>query len=247
LDRNSIPELVELTMLVSKAEETPDESSVHVDLRVSPAQIEGPDDLSISVSVKRLTLSLDLAGLHIAPHSRFGELLKPNIDAQEKALKTETSIEGEIKGDAGFEVRATALPVISFNAGAKRTAKTTNSVSSTEKQSHVRVRARGNQTWDITEPPWEDAKHLDATYLDNDVLCKVRSPKGANARSVQLTAFAKQKELVLAAAKSKRILHFRSTNHERLMKVLIGKALSASSGEYSGIVTFSNSEVDLED
>ena len=90
MDRNSIPELVELTMLVSKGEETLDESSLHVDLRVSPAQIEGPDDLSISVSVKRLTLSLDLAGLHIAPNSRFGELLKPNVDAREKTLKTET-------------------------------------------------------------------------------------------------------------------------------------------------------------
>ena len=152
MDRNSIPELVELTMLVSKAEETPDENSLHVDLRVSPAQIEGPDDLSISVSVKRLTLSLDLAGLQIAPTSRFGELLKPNVDAQERTLKTETSIEGEIKGDAGFKVSATSLPEISFSGGAKRTAKTTNSVSSTEKQSHVRVRARGNQTWDITEP-----------------------------------------------------------------------------------------------
>jgi hypothetical protein len=247
LDRNSIPELVELIMLVSKAEETPEESNVHVDLRVSPTQIDGPDDLSISVSVKRLTPNIDLAGLHIAPHSRFGELLKPNIDAAEKTLKTETSIEGEIKGDAGFKVSATSLPEVSFNAGAKRTAKTTNSVSSTEKQSHVRVRARGNQTWDITEPPWEEIKHLDATYLNHDVLCKVRSQKGANARSIQLTAFAKQKELVLAAAKSKSILRFRSTNHERLMKVLIGKALSSSSGEYSGIVTFSSSEADLED
>ena len=110
MDRNSIPELVELTILVSKADQTPDESSVHVDLRVSPAQIEGPDDLSISVSVKRLTLNLDLAGLHIAPHSRYGELVKPNIDAQEKTLKTETSIEGEIKGDAGFKVSAARCP-----------------------------------------------------------------------------------------------------------------------------------------
>ncbi len=247
MDRNSIPELVELTMLVSKADETPDESSVHVDLRVSPAQIEGPDDLSISVSVKRLTLSLDLAGLHIAPHSRYGELVKPNIDAQEKTLKTETSIEGEIKGDAGFKVSASALPEVSFGAGAKRTAKTTNSISSTQKQTHVRVRARGNQTWDVTEPPWEDVKHLDATYLENDVLCKVSAPKGANARNVQLTAFAKQKELVLTAAKSKSILSFRSTNHERLLKILIAKAISSSSGEYSGIVTFSHSEADLED
>jgi hypothetical protein len=246
LDRNSIPELVELTMVVSKAENTPDESNVHVDLRVSPTQLEGPDDLSISVSVKRVTLSLDLAGLHIAPHSRFGELLKPNIDVQEKTLKTEASIEGEIKGDAGFKVSATALPEINLSAGGKRTAKTTNSVSSTEKQTHVRVRARGNQTWDVTEPPWEDVKHLDATYLNNDVLCKVRSQKGANVRSVQLTAFAKQKELVLSA-KSKSVFQFRSTNHERLLKVLIGKALSSSSGEYNGIVTFSSSETDLED
>jgi hypothetical protein len=99
----------------------------------------------------------------------------------------------------------------------------------------------------VTEPPWEDVKHLDATYLENDVLCKVSASKGANARNIQLTAFAKQKELVLAAAKSKSILSFRSTNHERLLKILIAKAISSSSGEYSGIVTFSHSEADLED
>ncbi|MCA6114960.1 hypothetical protein J6524_08510 [Bradyrhizobium sp. WSM 1738] len=152
-------------MLVAKSEEKPDESDLQVDLRVSPAQIEGPDDLTISVSVKRLTLSLDLAGLHIAPNSRFGELTKPNVDVHETTLKTETSVEGEMKGDAGLKLNATSLPEVSFGVGAKRVAKTTNSVSSTAKQSHVRVRARGNQTWDVTEPPWEDVKHLDATYL----------------------------------------------------------------------------------
>jgi hypothetical protein len=218
-----------------------------VDLRVGPAQIEGPHNLNITVSVKRLTLGLDLAGLRIAPNSRFGELVRPNVDTQEKTIKTETSIEGEIKGDAGFKVSATALPEVSFNAGAKRTAKTTNLISSSEKQNHVRVRARGNQTWEVTEPPWENAKHLDASFLNHDVLCKVQSQKGANARNVQLTAFAKQKEIVLTAAKSRSILRFRSTNHERLMKILISKAISSSSGEYSGIVTFSHSEADLED
>jgi hypothetical protein len=197
LDRNSIPELVELTMLVSKVGETSEESNLHVDLRVGPAQIEGPDDLSIAVSVKRLTLNLDLAGLQIAPHSRIGELIKPNIDALEKTLKTETSVEGEIKGDAGFKVSATALPEVSFSGGAKRTAKTTNSVSSTEKQSHVRVRARGNQTWDITEPPWEDVKHLDATYLNNDVLCKVRSQQGRMQEAFDSALLQSRKSLCL--------------------------------------------------
>jgi hypothetical protein len=234
-------------MEITKEDETLDERNVHVDLRVQPAQIDGPDDLVFSVSVKRLSLNLNLGGLQIAPHSRFGELLKPNVDAHERTLKTETSIESELKGDAGLKVSATSLPEVSIGGGKKRISKAINSVSSIEKQNHVRVRARGNQTWEVTEPPWEEVKHLDATYLNHDVLCKVRPQKGANARSVQLTAFAKQKELVLATAKSKLIFRLRSTNHERLLKVLIGKALSSSSGEYSGIVTFSNSEADLED
>jgi hypothetical protein len=246
LDINSVPELVEFTMVVSKSNESLEEGNVNVDLRVGPALVEGPDDLTISVSVKRLILSLDLAGLKIAPGSRFGELLKPNTEIQERSVTSETTVEGELKGGLGVKLDATIVPQVDFSTGGRRTAKTTSSTSSTERLTHTRVRARGNQTWDVTEPPWEETKYLDATYLNNDLLCKVHLQKGANTRIVQLTAFAKQKELIIST-KSKSAFGFRSTNHERLMKVLIGKALSASGGKYNGIVTFSSSEVEFED
>ena len=115
-------------------------------------------------------------------------------------------------------------------------------VSTTERQTHYRVRARGNLMWEVTEPPWEQPI-LDGTYLNDAVLCRVESHDRANDKRLDLTAYAKQRDLILTAKKSK---IFKSTNEKNLFQVLIAKALAGGDG-FDGFVAFSRSELDIED
>jgi hypothetical protein len=242
-DKNSIPELVDLAVRV---ETTADgkEAEVKVELRVHPTSLDGPHDLSCSVALKRLALNLALSGLHPIPGSRFGEPTRENVEIREGKFSSETSHEKTVSGEAGFKAHLSSPLALSSKGTGSRAVATKEGVTFSEKRQHHKVRALGNLVWEVTQPPWEDPK-LDLTYLNNNTLCALTVQDRANHRTVELTAYVKQKDIVFETTKSG-LNPFRSMNHRKLMNILLAKALAVE-GQFNGTVIFSNSVVDLED
>ncbi len=222
LKQNSIPDLVDLSARVLSADEEGAHDELKVELRVHPAQLDGPNNLTFSVGLKRLMLSLDLSGLEEVAGSRFGEPIRDNQQTQERTLSTEISVEKKNSDSVG--VKLALHPEVTLKGDDSSSLKKKSTVSTTEKKVHHNVRARGNLIWEVTEPPWENTV-LNATYLNDDTLCKITSQDRANSRAVNLIAYAKQKDLIFEPEKSNFL--FRSTNHKKLLNVLFSKALSS--------------------
>jgi hypothetical protein len=103
-DRNSIPDLVELSTRVSEGGNELGEGEVRVELRVHPAQLDSPKDLRFTVGLKRLWLSLDLSGLQAVSGSRFGEPIRDNEQIREHTLSTEISVENKSADNVGVKL-----------------------------------------------------------------------------------------------------------------------------------------------
>jgi hypothetical protein len=241
-NQNAIPELVDLAARLAQADQ-PEGGEVRVELRVHPATVDGPDDVSISVSLKRLILSLKLHGLHAVPGSRFGEPTRENEEVRELTMSAERSVENKVSGEAGIKA-ALMNPELSLKGSGSRAVKTKNTVSYSEKSRHYNVRALGNLIWEVTQPPWEEDQRLDLTYLNDNAICKVAAQDRANQKSVHLTSYSKQKDIVVQATKPGFNL-LRHINQKKLLNILIAKALSTE-GQFNGTVTFSESVIDLE-
>jgi hypothetical protein len=112
----------------------------------------------------------------------------------------------------------------------------------------LKVKARPNLKWDVTESTQLD--ELDGTYLeglDGDPLCKVVAKKGANSKALGLVAVVKQRDVILRAQKESRLIRFRNATQEKMMKILISRALSGSENKFNGVIDFSRSEIEIED
>lgn len=242
-DNNAVPDLLELLLRVVNSGTKAKIANLHVDMRIARVELECPDGLCFAVGLKRVWLSLDVTGLAPLPGSRYGEPTRPNETSLKQKFVSESTVESQT-GSAG-ELRLNASPGANINAkfGAKE--KTKNSVTSTALSTHTKVKARANLKWEITESP--DLDHLDGTYLNDDVLCRASVLAGANSKSVQLDAYAPQKDVTLELKSHKNVFSWPSKNHEKMLKVLIAKAIAGSAVPYSGIVTLSRSGVEIED
>jgi hypothetical protein len=245
-DNNSIPGLLELLLRVAKPSSKSAELDVFTELRISSATLDAPDGLVFTVALKRAWLSLDLLGLDPVPGSRLGEPAKPNEVTVKQKMSQEVVRKNEIGGHVGAKIDSTGASA-GLELGAKHSSagKTVVSTTSVESKPHIRVKARGNLMWEITDSP--QLGELDGTYLNNESLCRTRSRVGANARTVQLLAYAKQRDILLRLEKGNSRFSFPSLNHEKMMKILIAKAISAPGTPFNGIVEFSKSESDVED
>jgi len=245
-DNNALPELVELLVRVSQTKLKDKELEILPELRISSATVDGPDGLCFTVSLRRAWLSLDLMGLETVPGSRLGEPTKPNEVSVKHKTSHEIVTQNQITAQAGVRADKTSANVeIGLGGKHQSTGKTTSSTTSTEATPHIRVKARGNLMWEITDSPL--AGELDGTFLNNEILCRVKPKSGANAKTIQLAAFVKQRDVLLRLLKSNCRFPFPSLNHEKMMKILIAKALSASGTKFNGTVEFSKSEIDIED
>jgi hypothetical protein len=245
VDRNSIPELLELLLRTSNVGCKAKESKICIDLRIANADLDGPDGLYFSVGLKRVWLSLDLNGLEPVPGTRFGEPTKANEVAVKQKLSNENTVRDQAELQAAAHLNMTSPAIdAKLAAGRRATAKTTLSTTTAETTQHMRVKARANLMWEVTESA--QFTQLDATYLENEVLCRAKSVAGANSKSVSLTAYAKQRDLLLNLTRNGAKFSFLSNNHAKMLKILIGKALSTSGTEYGGIITFSTSEEEVE-
>jgi hypothetical protein len=242
-DSNSIPELVELLVRIEGGNEG-SRRNVNVDLRVHPASLDGPHNMTFSTSLKRLTLDLELNGTEAVPGSRFGEPTRPNEAIHERTVSTERSIENQSSGEAGLNSSLTKPLEFSGKGSGSLAVKTKQSSSHSEREQHLNVRAMGNLKWEVTQPRWEK-QVLDLTYLNNETICKIEIQDRANHKSVQLKASAKQKDIVFEVTKTN-FPSFLTTNQKRLMNILLSKALS-SEGTFDGTVIFSKSVFEIED
>lgn len=245
-DHNAIVDLVELLLRVAKAENDAAETEVRVDLRLAAADLDGDNGLSFNVAVQKMWISLDLSGLTISPGARHGEPTKPNQVDVERTTKTENVVEKQ--AHAGLNLRLDPKAFVgdgSIEGGAKHNSagKRTVSETASEKSPHIRVKARGGNRWEIAEA---DGELLDGTYLSNDLLCRVVATAGANSQIVELCAYAKQKDIVLKATRNGTRIPFLTNNHEKMLKILIAKAISASGSSYAGTIAFSKSEGEIE-
>ena len=249
-DQNSIPELLELLLRTSAAGGKKKEIPIRADLRVSKAEIEGPDAFCFTVSLKRVWLSMDTTGLTILPDTRYGEPVKNNEIMSRHHIRDESTTHAQMSGGAGLSISSVHGGIdphidLSIKAKAATEGKTTASTTLAESVKYYRVKARGALSWEVTESP--SLGDLDGTYLKNEILCIASTIPGSNARRVELQANVKQKDLNLQVTHKDSLFRPKSKNHEKMLKLLIAKALSSSASTYGGYITFSNSGADIED
>jgi len=243
-DNNSIAELVDLSARLVKGSDD-DGQSLNVELRVHPHSVYGPNDLCISVAIKRLLLNLDLNGLEIVPGTRYGEPTKDNVAVREFTHVTEVSEEATGSGEAAIKISPIGTPEVSTTGRASGSIAAKEALSYKDTRTFSRVRALGNMRWEVAEPPWEIQK-LDLTYIPDKTLCRLSVKDRANQKSLEIKATVRQRDLDLEADRASRLLPFRTPNQKKLLKIVIAKALSTE-GEYNGLITFSKSAIEIED
>jgi hypothetical protein len=246
-NQNSLPNLIEVLMRLSEHNDSNiPEREVRVELRVHSILLEADDCMEFTVELDKANLALDLDGFDVVPKSRFGEPTKPNDVSIEHKVIHETTRQAELGGKLDGTAALQPSGSISANASASAGVKATHSASGQQTQRHLRVKARGNLIWEVTEPSLQGpSKPLDDTYLHDDVLCKVKALPGANQLAAKLVAFARKRDIRINAKKQSIFYPFRSVNHEKMLNVLIAKVLNSSPSN-GGILTFSVSEVRIE-
>jgi hypothetical protein len=248
-DTNSLPDLLELLLRVVPNKGKATGFEVTPELRITKGMVEGEEDLCFEVSLKRVWLDLHLDGLDPISGTRFGDPVKDNEAEVKRKTSHEVVKEGKGHAKIGFSVDPSNVSgSLSAGAEGKAAEKRVESTTSTQKISHLKVKARPNLKWEITESPQLD--ELDGTYLEGtegDPLCQVTPKKGANLRSVQLGALVNQRDVILRAHKEKHPFSFRNPTQEKMMKILIAKALSGTDSKFNGVIEFSKSEIEIEE
>lgn len=248
-DRNSLPDLIEvITRVVSSNE--PGDKDIRVELRINSVTLVADDCLEFIVQLDKANLSLDLDGAEVAPKSRYGEPIKSNDLAVEHKLTNERTRQAELSGNAELNLSHQPSAALNAKASGSIASKVTESVSAQQNYNLFRVKARGNLTWEVSEPSDSGIKPLSDTYLNDEVLCKIKAVPGANRLAVKLDAFARKRDIrvtpVEKISKLSKWAGFRSTNHEKMFNALVAKALDSSKSN-GGILIFSVSEIVIED
>lgn len=243
-DNNSLPDLIEVITRVADTNELSNKD-VRVELRINSITLVADDFLEFVVQLDKAKLALDLDGFDVLPGSRFGEPTKPNDVSVEHRLTNEHTRQGEVSGNV--QVELSPQPTASFGGkiAGSAASKTTESTSSQQTYSLLRVKARGNLTWEISEPG-EGGKPLADTYLNDDILCKIKATPGANMLAVKLEAFAHKRDIRITPVSKLKRFSFKSKNHEKMFAALVGKSLGHTKTN-GGLLTFSVSEIIVEE
>ena len=97
---------------------------------------------------------MSLDGLEVAGGTRFGEPVKQNGLSVKTALKETTAATNKIAANATLGATLATQPEAALKAEAGGSREKTTSITrevNLEEQ-HIYVKARGNDTWEITEP-----------------------------------------------------------------------------------------------
>ncbi|WP_439402597.1 hypothetical protein ACNJYA_09280 [Bradyrhizobium sp. DASA03068] len=243
-DQNALPDLIEVITRVQNGNE-PENREVRVELRIDSVTLAADACLEFVVELNRANLSLDLDGFEVVPKSRHGEPTKPNDVSVEHKLTKESTKQAEAGATAELNLSSQPSAALNAKGSGNVASKTIESMSAQQTYSLLRVKARGNLRWEVSEPGDGD-KPLGDTYLNDDVLCKIKALPGANMLAVKLAAFARKRDIRVTPVSKVSKLAFKSKNHEKMLNALVGKALSHSESN-GGIITFSVSEIVVED
>jgi len=249
--QNPVQDLCEVNTRVARSDNESNFDSVYVTLGVFSSEIPH-DDYQMIVFLKKVLLSLDVAGVEVVPGSKLGMANKPVVE-QEIIRETfqerqaETGMSGASSANA-----SSSLKDASINFGAKTEASTkklensSNKISVKSSATFMRVRAKNRNNWEVRE---ENGATLDDHYLNDDELCRISKNGGANQRSVSITVYAKQQDIKIQAecGRLKRIM--KQANDRNLFRILVGKALhrASSAASFKGIISLSYSECIDED
>jgi hypothetical protein len=243
-DRNTLPDLIEVITRLANGNE-PDSKEIRVELRINSVTLVADDDLEFVVQLDRANLALDLDGFEVIPKSRHGEPVKPNDVSVEHKMTNQHTRKGEISGSAELKLSQKPSASLGMKAAGSAASTLTESVSSKEKYNLLRVKARGNLTWEVSEPA-EIGKPLADTYLNDDVLCRIKALPGANMLAVRLDAFARKRDIKITPVSKLSKFTFKSNNHEKMFNALVAKSLGHNNGN-GGILMLSVSEITVED
>lgn len=242
--RNPVSELVQLGVRLLKSNDLESKEEVRVELRVNSAPLEINERETYSVSLTKLTLSMDVSGFDVEPGSKHGEPTRPTEVIKTETIVTESSRTGGVGAKGGLKV-GVAEQSLNIQGEARGSVTNKESVSTTKEERHILVMAKGNDTWEVSEPPWAENKRLNSKYLNDDPLCLVTRQDRANLRSVDLIAYARQRDFCFDLTHNK-LFGGLLTPKDKLLGVILAKAISRDK-PYSGVVTFSHVVVDVED
>jgi hypothetical protein len=154
--QNSLPELVELLLRTVCNEAG--EWDVRVDLRINSGDLDCSDGTAFNVSFKRAWLKLDRSGIDIVPGSRHGEPTKPNVVTIKQKTSSESVVESQADAHAELSAHASASKTqagLDAKAGASAKhnvkGKTTVPATASESTSHLRVKVRPAEQWEVSE------------------------------------------------------------------------------------------------
>lgn len=164
---NNLPDLCEFNVQLLRDVETDGDILFVVDLRIHSGEIALGDE-ECEVCFTKLTISIDLEGLD-TPRKRYGEPKKQNAVKLTKSSKQTNK--RRKSGSLGFA--ANLKKGANFKGGVKASTSTEQEykLENKEESEHLRVQARPNLRWEITEP---DAETLDSTYLEEDILFQTK-------------------------------------------------------------------------
>lgn len=251
IDNNSLPELLDLRLRVQDCSKSEGRKDVRVDLRVNCVELDGPEGYVISVQLHKATLDLQLAGFDAVPNTRLGEPMRELEVKEKQTTKLTTSMEGRATAAAGVDVTKVVPATLKLSADATVQAKLASTYTAKEDITAYRVKARGGDTWEVSEPRLKTGKSelvpLDGTYLLDGVLCKLAPQRGANMKNVGVTAYVKQRDMKLGVSKGTVWQTYVSVSQEKLFNIFVAKSLGQMRAKYSGVVKLSHSETDVED
>lgn len=242
--KDSVPELVQLGVRLLKPNDPDSKEEVRVELRVNSAPLEINERETYDVSLMKLTLSLDVSGFAIEPGSKRGEPTRPPEVIKTETVVTEFSRTGGAGAKGGLTL-GVAEQSLKIQGEASGSVTNKESVSTTKEDRHILVIAKGNDTWEVSEPPWAENKRLNSKYLNDDPLCLVTKQDRANLHTVDLIAYARQRDLCFDPTHNK-LFGGLLTPIDKLLGVILAKAISRDQ-PYRGVVTFSHVVVDVED
>jgi hypothetical protein len=194
---------------------------------------------------------MELSGLETLPKTRFGEPVRENKIVEKQSTNVTTTVDGKVGVHAGVDIAKLNPATLKLSTDATAQAKATSIRTSKQDNAEYLVKARGGDTWEVSEPKPKTAgvqqKPLDGTYLLDEVLCKVGPQKGANMMSVGMTAVARQRDMTLQLTTGNLWQTYVNTSQEKLFKILVAKSLGSAGDTYAGLIKLSKSEIDVED
>lgn len=244
---NSLPDLCELVVSFVEHPDSSNTLQCLVDLRVSSSEIPLGDE-ECEVSFRRLILSIANEGMKVKPGSRFGEPRKNNAVSKQRQVSKSNESSRSRQWKIGG--KSSGKPEGEVGLGGCKNDTTLSLETANEEEPHIRVKARPNDKWEISE---YENEVLDGTYLEEHTLFEAELTQQANRVATTIELKVKQRDLAInQIMRNESAVSFfskLSENQRRLVDIFIAKSLSNSvygDRKYIGEIILSSYEFEYE-